>query len=118
MTAQQEGFGFLKTKYTSPRAPFQSSSDTSVEAAERIEGHISKQEGRVLEAYRAHGRAGATQEQIEDATGLKSGSVSARTNALVAADRPGGRLLIKTDRERFTRGGRPAAVYVTPENDR
>jgi len=80
-----------------------------------MEGHVSKQEGRVLEAYRAHRFGGATQEQIEDATGLKSGSVSARTNALANPFREGGALLVKTERVRVTRSGRMAAIYVTRE---
>jgi len=114
----QIGFGFLQTKYdgpprdrfAAPAAPFQSTSDTSVKAAEEIEPHRLTQERRVFLAYKRRGRYGATQAEIEKELDLCSGSVCARTNALTKKN-----LVIKTDCERMTPRGGMASVYIAKE---
>jgi hypothetical protein len=110
MTTQQDGFDFLKTRYTSPAAPFQKTSDTSVQAAEAIEPHRETQEYRVLQAYRRAGEAGRTMAQVEIELGIGIPSVCARTNKLEARG-----LIVKTTRERETHRGGKGAVYVAKE---
>jgi len=121
----QIGFGFLGTKYATEQplrdkyapltAPFQPTSDTSVKAAEEIEPHRLTQERRVFLAYKRRGRYGATMDEIDVELEIGIPSVCARTNKLADPDRPGGALIVKTERERITRRGGMASVYVAIE---
>jgi len=111
----QEGFDFLRTRYTAPVAPFQPTSDTSVEAAEAIEPHRLTQERRVYIAIRRAGAYGRTMGELEHELDLKSGSVCARVNALADPEREGGALIVRTEQTRLTSSGRNAAVYVGRE---
>ena len=107
------------------RAPY-SDQDTSKEAAESIEPHLARMEKQVLDEIRLFsmkytdqnmttgevttGCLGRTDEEIEDATGLKHQTASARRRELVLKG-----LVEHTGEYRRTRSGRRAKVWRVKE---
>lgn len=84
---------------------------TSEVAACRIAGHAPKQLADVLAVIVKAGAFGATDAEIEIATGMRAQSVSPRRGDL----RKRG-LIVDSGRRRPTPRGRPAAVWVTPNH--
>jgi hypothetical protein len=80
---------------------------TSRVAADRIAGHAAKQRADVLAVIVRAGAAGATDAEIELATGIRAQSVSPRRGELRALG-----LIVDSGRRRPTPRGRPAAVWV------
>ena len=83
---------------------------TSRVAADRISGHAAEQRDRVLAIINAAGKLGATDAEIEAATGLRAQSVSPRRGELRALG-----LIADSGVRRPTPRGRPAAVWVVTE---
>lgn len=86
-------------------APFAPKSDTSREAAERIQPQAANLRALVLRTV-AGTSSGATAEEIETLTGLAGNTVRPRLVELVQRGQ-----LAKSDRKRATRSGRNAVVY-------
>lgn len=63
-------------------APYQVSSETSREAAERISPHITKMQGVVLNAIASRGEQGATRKELEEITGYLTQTLCGRLNDL------------------------------------
>lgn len=80
---------------------------TSRVAADRIAGHAAKQRADVLAVIVKAGSFGATDAEIESATGIRAQSVSPRRGELRALG-----LVADSGRRRPTPRGRPAAVWV------
>lgn len=90
-----------------PGAPYVAGSETSREAAESIKPDIGRLEKLVLNAIRARGKHGATDDEIEQATQLSHQTTSARRRGLVIK-----RLVIADgEHRRPTRSGRNAQVW-------
>lgn len=81
---------------------------TSQAAADRIAGHAPKQRAEVLAVIVRAGAHGATDAEIEAATGIRAQSVSPRRGELRALG-----LVVESGRRRPTPSGRRAAVWVT-----
>ena len=84
---------------------------TSGVAADRIAGYAAKQRADVLAVIVKAGAFGATDADIEAATGIRAQSVSPRRGELRALG-----LVVDSGRRRPTPRGRPAAVWVTPNH--
>lgn len=84
---------------------------TSGVAADRIAGYAAKQRADVLAVIVKSGAFGATDADIETATGIRAQSVSPRRGELRALG-----LVVDSGRRRPTPRGRPAAVWVTPNH--
>lgn len=84
---------------------------TSGVAANRIAGYAAKQRADVLAVIVKAGAFGATDAEIELATGIRAQSVSPRRGELRTL-----RLILDSGRRRPTPRGRPAAVWVTPNH--
>lgn len=80
---------------------------TSKVAAHRIAGHAAKQRADVLGVIVKAGALGATDAEIEIATGIRAQSVSPRRGELRALG-----LIVDSGKRRRTPRGRPAAVWV------
>jgi hypothetical protein len=80
--------------------------ETMRAAAESLRGQLGRLQALVLEAVRAAGEAGMTDEELERALGLRHQSVSARRRELVLR----GQLADSGDRRR-TSSGRAAIVW-------
>lgn len=80
---------------------------TSREARRALEPHRSTQSGRVLAYVASRGDAGATNEQICGALGLRVASGTARTRELVIAG-----LVADSGRTRASSSGRAAIAWV------
>jgi hypothetical protein len=91
-----------------PDAPFAHGSDTSREAAERIDPHSGELADRVLAALRAAGRNGATCDELEVSLALKHQTVSARIRHLVLSG-----FVLDSNHRRQTRSGRAAVVWIS-----
>ena len=91
-------------------APFVRGSETSQEAAERIEPFISGMAREVFDAIHSRGKQGATCDEVEKLTGIKHQTCSARICDLVKSKH-----IIRTDRKRNTQTGRPAKVHVAKD---
>jgi predicted ArsR family transcriptional regulator len=88
--------------------------DTSIAAAIAIAPEAKRQRDRVLAFIAGCGYTGATDQEIEEGTGIVNNTVRPRRGEL---ERDG--LIKLTDRRRPTRSGRPARVYVaTTEESR
>ncbi|MDX2147333.1 MAG: hypothetical protein SFZ23_07400 [Planctomycetota bacterium] len=90
-----------------PPAHHNAPAGTSGVAAVRIAGHAAKQRADVLAVVVKAGAFGASDAEIESATGIRAQSVSPRRGALVALG-----LAVDSGRRRPTPRGRPAAVWV------
>lgn len=90
-----------------PPARHNAPAGTSKVAAQRIAGHAAKQRADVLAVIVKAGALGATDAEIEAATGLRAQSVSPRRGELVKLG-----LVIDSGERRPTPRGRPAAVWV------
>ncbi len=83
---------------------------TSREAARRIAGHVPAQEAVVLAHFRAQGDHGATDREVQAATGLCSDSEVPRRWALVKDG-----VLVDSGRRRLTPARRRAIVWTLAE---
>lgn len=84
---------------------------TSSVAADRIAGYAAKQRADVLAVIVKAGAFGATDAEIESATGIRAQSVSPRRGELRALG-----LIVDSGKRRNTPRGRPAAVWMTPNH--
>lgn len=80
--------------------------ETSAEAAVSMVPHFNRLEKLVLQAIRARGQHGATDDELELMTGLSHQTASARRRTLVLKD-----ALIDSGQRRLTRSGRRAIVW-------
>ncbi len=80
---------------------------TSSVAARRIAGHAAAQRADVLAVIVRAGAFGATDSEVECATGIRAQSVSPRRGELRALG-----LILDSGQRRLTPRGRPAAVWV------
>lgn len=94
-----------------PPARHTAPAGTSAVAADRIAGYAAKQRADVLAVIVRAGAFGATDADIEAATGIRAQSVSPRRGELRALG-----LVVDSGRRRPTPRGRPAAVWVTPNH--
>ena len=85
--------------------PFQSTSDTSRDAALKAARFVGQQGLDVMGWFRAQGEHGGTQRECSEALGIGRPSVCARVNALEKQGR-----MVKTDERRAG-----CAVYKTPD---
>lgn len=90
-----------------PPARHNAPAGTSGVAADRIAGYAAKQRSDVLAVIVKAGAFGATDAEIESATGIRAQSVSPRRGELRALG-----LVVDSGRRRPTPRGRPAAVWV------
>ena len=90
-----------------PPARHNAPAGTSGVAADRIAGYAAKQRADVLAVIVKAGAFGATDADIEAATGIRAQSVSPRRGELRALG-----LVVDSGRRRPTPRGRPAAVWV------
>jgi hypothetical protein len=95
-----------------PPAAHNAPAGTSGVAADRIAGHAAKQRADVLAVIVKAGTFGATDAEVEIATGIRAQSVSPRRGELVKL-----RLVVDSGRRRPTPRGRPAAVWVAATFD-
>ena len=87
--------------------PYVVSSSTSRAAADSVKDELPRLEAEVLAAIRARGEHGATDDEIEQATGLRHQTASARRRGLVLK-----KLIVADgDKTRKTRSGRAAQVW-------
>ena len=91
-----------------PPAHHNAPARTSRAAADRIAGHAARQRAEVLAVIVRAGAHGATDAEIEAATGIRAQSVSPRRGELRALG-----LVVESDRRRPTPSGHRAAVWVT-----
>lgn len=91
--------------------PFEAGSDTSAAAAESILDKLNHLESIVLDHLRFRGSMGATDDEVEVATGLRHQTASARRRTLVLKG-----LVIDSGRRRATRSGRQAVVWICGGN--
>lgn len=92
--------------YHDGRVPRVAGSDTSAAAAASIEPNLATKQGRVLELLRATDH-GLTDDQLEQITGWRHQSVSARRRELVLAG-----LVVDSGQRRRTSSNRYGAVWV------
>lgn len=90
-----------------PPARHNAPAGTSGVAADRIAGYAAKQRADVLAAIVKAGAFGATDAEIESATGIRAQSVSPRRGELRKLG-----LIVDSGERRRTPRGRPAAVWV------
>ena len=88
-------------------APYVPGSDTSYDAAKSIEEHLPHLERLVRLKIQEAGAAGRTDDEIEEMTGLRHQSASARRRGLVLKN-----LIVDSGTRRKTRSGRFAAVWI------
>lgn len=87
------------------------SPETSRIAAKRIAGHTTKQRADVLAVIVKAGAFGASDAEIEQATGIRAQSVSPRRGELRTLG-----LIVYSGKRRPTLSGCPAMVWVTPNH--
>ena len=83
---------------------------TSYQAAVQALPRAQRSRDRVMFGYRMLGVLGATDEEIEQLTGLSGNTVRPRRNELAAAD-----MIVKAGYTRRTRSGRRAEVWIAAE---
>lgn len=88
------------------RAPFQSHSSTSIQAAQAIDGKLNELQARVLFHIRSHKDYGATDEEMQVSLGMNPSTQRPRRIELLAMGK------IYDDGTRKTRSGRNATVWV------
>ena len=88
-------------------APYQAHSETSKAAAKEITPHINRCHRLILDYLKRVGIAGATDQELEDATGMGGSTVRPRRIELVKKE-----LVEDSGRTRETRAGRKATVWV------
>lgn len=94
------------------RPPFVRNSDTSEAAADSVAGGTASKRRRILTMI-SDAPAGMTDDEVEEATGWRHQTVSARRRELVLLG-----LLVDSGRRRLTRSGRGATVWVPREAER
>lgn len=94
-----------------PKAHHRAPRGTSEVAAKLIGSIAREQRGEVLAVIVKAGPFGATDAEIEAATGIRAQSVSQRRGELRSLG-----LIVDSWRRRPTPRGRPAAVWVTPNH--
>lgn len=87
--------------------PYVGGSDTSKEAAEKMEPHLGRLQGDVLSHIRSCADYGATDDEIEIHLQLSHQTASARRRELVLAD-----LIEDSGDRRRTRSNRKATVWI------
>lgn len=92
---------------THARAPFARGSATSEAAAVAIQPQMNPLQAAVLDAIRARGEYGATDQEIEEATGLSGNTVRPRRGELKAAGR-----IQEAAFTRKTKSNRDASVWI------
>ena len=90
-----------------PSTPYARDSETSMEAAVRIEPVAGTMRAQVLEHIRRCGEMGATDDEIEVALNMRHQTASARRNDLAGIE-----WIVDSGRTRLTRSGRKATVWV------
>jgi hypothetical protein len=90
-----------------PPAHHKAPPGTSGVAAARIAGHTAKQRAEVMGVIVRAGAFGATDAEIEAATGIRAQSISPRRGELRKLS-----LIVDSGERRLTPRGRPAAVWV------
>jgi hypothetical protein len=90
-------------------AGFQSHSDTSREAAEKLDASTLR--GKIFERIAIMGAGGLTIDDVSIIFDIVPGTASARIRELEMSDK-----IIKTKQKRQTRHRRQAYLYVTPEH--
>jgi hypothetical protein len=90
-----------------PTAPYAPGSDTSRAAAKAIRGHLTTLEQRVLDAIKAAGDHGATDEELQRALGMNPSTQRPRRGELVGAN-----LVRDSGRTRLTVSKRKATVWI------
>jgi hypothetical protein len=90
-----------------PTAPYAPGSDTSRAAAKAIRGHLTTLEQRVLDAIRAAGDAGLTDEECMRVTGLRPNTQRPRRIELLAA-----KLVRDSGQRRPGVSGRKMTVWI------
>ena len=93
---------------TYDKIPFNRGSETSEAAAESVAASAATHETLVFVTIRAAGEHGATDDEVERATGLRHQNASARRNRLVHKGK-----VKDSGIRRNTRSGRKAIVWVT-----
>lgn len=97
-----------RLRKTQRHAPFEVKSDTSRDAADsHTTPELARLEAVVLDAIRASGQTGMTDDEIEVATKLSHQTASARRRGLVLRG-----FVMDSDRRRDTRSGRAATVWI------
>jgi hypothetical protein len=89
-------------------APYQPASETSAAAASQVSNKVPTQKERILSYVASRGEYGATQDEIEVATGYLRSAVCGRVNALENEQ-----AIRKSGETRASRWGAQCAVYVT-----
>jgi hypothetical protein len=108
VTAQDE-FDFLRKRY--PDSPgYARVSRTSFKAAVAMTERAPGKRAQCLAAIKAAGEYGATCDEVQIQLGMIPQTASARFRELAMKN-----LIVRTDRERMTRNGKAASVYVAAE---
>lgn len=94
-----------------PEEPGSVAVDTSQAAAESIKGTAASLRAQVLSEIKSNGIFGLTCDELENMTGMRHQTASARCRELELM-----KLVIKTHVKRHTRSGRQARVYIAPEH--
>lgn len=92
-------------------APCTSTADTSRKARRRIRSEAGAMRLRVLLFVRSRGHRGATDEEIQEAVGIRVQSETPRRGELVKLG-----ALVDSGRKRRTSSGRPAVVWTAPQD--
>ncbi len=93
--------------------PFERGSETSLAAARSMEESAPTLRDRVEEYVKRCGTSGATDDEIEEALGLRHQTASARRRELELLGR-----IVKGPAFRLTRSGRRAGVYLAAGGER
>jgi hypothetical protein len=102
----------MSDPYPPTGVPHVQGSDTSEAAAASVEEALNRLEGQVLTCLKGRGDSGATDDEIEQLTGMAHQTASARRRTLVLKG-----LVKDSGQRRKTRSGRSAAVWVLGRDD-
>ena len=100
----------MSVLHNRPPAHHNAPPGTSLVAADQIAEHAPTQEALVFEHILSCGRSGSTDDEGEQALGIKPQSYTPRRNALVKRQ-----LVVDSGERRPTESGRPAAVWLARE---
>jgi hypothetical protein len=92
--------------------PPHSNHDSSLDAAVEIREHLARLQGRVLEAVRASGSHGTTDQELEQATGLGGSTVRPRRLELYNRG-----LVVWNGYYRITKSGRRSRVWIATNRE-